>query len=331
MRPVLELDPSRISVVLGGGSTLGAAYHIGVLRALKDVWGVDPREVRTIVGTSSGAIVAGHVAAGLSIEELFRREAGDDIKPETNARLRRARDHGRSAGGNLSALDLVYGARPANPVLSLRAGLGGSPPGVVVAGLLPRGRQSHCYLERYFDDLFDHRWPAQPQLRLCTVDLRTGDRNVVEGDSRSEATPGRAIAASCALPGLHRPVRVDGRELIDGAVYSVDNADIADHDDTDVVVISSPLSTDRLLSPTEPLALPRNTVRAANRSDTRTLGDHHTVVELRPRLADVRAMGTNLATRDNRRRERVVRQAYRTTRHRLTAAADILVGHSGGR
>jgi len=57
---------ARVGLVLGGGGAVGQGYHRGVLAALEDVAGFDARSVDVIVGTSSGATVAGLVRAGSS-------------------------------------------------------------------------------------------------------------------------------------------------------------------------------------------------------------------------------------------------------------------------
>ena len=178
--------------------------------------------------------------------------------------------------------------------------------GAVLAGLLPRGRRSHDRLRHYFDDLHQRTWPDGPHLQLCTVDLRTGRRVVL--DDKSSASPGLAVAASCAVPGIHRPVRIDGRELIDGALHSVDNADVTDGADT--VIVSSPMSAERRLGWSAPLAPIRNGIRAGSERELQQLGRTTRLITVRPTLADIEAMGPDLT--DTRRRRRVAEQAFRT-------------------
>ncbi|MDH3679239.1 MAG: patatin-like phospholipase family protein [Acidimicrobiia bacterium] len=300
----------RISIVLGGGWTLGGSFHAGVLRALQDTWQVDARTVDTIIGTSSGAVTAGYVGAGLSADDLFNREVGDSISDEATSLLARARDTQRPP--RRAAIRAGTGL-PAGPTLAFKAAADPESisPTAVLAGWLPRGTQSHRYLRSYFDELHRGGWPTRPQLRLCAVDLRTGRRVVI--DHRSRTTPGRAIAASCALPGWHRPVKIGDQELIDGAVHSVDNSDAAASSGADVVIVSSPMSTEKvLLGVTAPLAPVRNIIRATSRAEQRLLEQQSKLVALRPRGADVRAMGSDLAVRDRRRRRQVAYQAYRT-------------------
>ncbi|WP_234379488.1 patatin-like phospholipase family protein, partial [Streptomyces caniscabiei] len=65
--------PSRPSrgLVLGCGGTLGAAWTIAALHALRRATDFDPREADVLVGTSAGAEVAALLGAGVDVEELL--------------------------------------------------------------------------------------------------------------------------------------------------------------------------------------------------------------------------------------------------------------------
>ena len=51
-------------LVLGAGGVLGEAWMMGVLAGVEDATGFDLRRCEYFVGTSAGAIVAAHLAAG---------------------------------------------------------------------------------------------------------------------------------------------------------------------------------------------------------------------------------------------------------------------------
>ena len=205
----------------------------------------------------------------------------------------------------------------------------GVAPGAVLAGLLPRGSQ-HCgALRRYFDALLDGAWPDRPRLQLCAVDLGTGRRAVL--DAGSGASPGEAVAASCAIPGLYAPVRIGDRDYVDGAVHSVNNADVATAD-ADLVIVSSPLSIDRYLRRRRPLAALRNAAHAQAERECRSLErDDGTVVLFEPSTPVAAAMGANL--NDVGRRSAVARHAYATATELLsrTAVPAFAAGRAGGR
>jgi NTE family protein len=63
--------------------------------------------------------------------------------------------------------------------------------------------------------LASRRWPS-PGLHLTCVDTYTGERCVVTAPSRVGIA--RAVAASCAVPGLFAPQPVGGRLCMDGGV-----------------------------------------------------------------------------------------------------------------
>src|SRR4029453_17418931 len=58
-----ECIGARVGLVLGAGGVVGHAFHAGVLRALAEVTGWDPRRAEVVVGTSAGA-PAGAVPPG---------------------------------------------------------------------------------------------------------------------------------------------------------------------------------------------------------------------------------------------------------------------------
>src|ERR1019366_430001 len=65
----------RVGLVLGAGGVAGSAFHAGVLAAIEEVTGWDPRRATVIVGTSAGSITATSLRAGLSAADLLARAA----------------------------------------------------------------------------------------------------------------------------------------------------------------------------------------------------------------------------------------------------------------
>lgn len=81
---------ARIGLVLGAGGATGGAFHAGVLAALEEATGWDPRTAELILGTSAGSITAAMLRAGLSGADIAARTAGEPLSPEGAARLRSA-------------------------------------------------------------------------------------------------------------------------------------------------------------------------------------------------------------------------------------------------
>ncbi len=305
----------RVTLVLGGGWILGGSFHAGVILALRDALGIDARHAATVVGTSSGAVATALIGAGVSPEDLYRREHGLALSEEGQELLGRVRR--RSSGNDRRSMPNPLPAAPG--VLARAASRSGrQAPAAIAAGLLPRGTVPHNRLRHYVDDLTNASWPDGPNLRFCAIDMRRASRVVI--DRSWPTTPGLAVAASCAIPGLHAPVRIGELELLDGALHSADNLDCVAEDESDLIVVSSPLAADSPVDWVRPLALLRNTVRQRTELDRRTV-DGRPVVVVQPGPTDVRVMGADL--NDRRRRGDVARRAY------LTACAALADGGPG--
>ena len=61
---------TRVGLVLGAGGVVGQAYHAGVLAALENDFGFDPRKADVIVGTSAGSITGTLLRLGVKAEDL---------------------------------------------------------------------------------------------------------------------------------------------------------------------------------------------------------------------------------------------------------------------
>jgi NTE family protein len=208
-------------LVLGAGGILGEAWMSAVLAGLADAAGFDARECDGYVGTSAGSIVAAVLSAGVEpssrLGELPEQpavpasEVTGSSSPLTRA-LELGVAVGRTAAGPLAALGL-RSTEPAGALLR-RAALGRVPPGRrSLAGL---GRE----LERA-----GARWDGR--LTIAGVELESGRRVMFGADGAPAVSVGTAVEASCAIPGVFRPVVVDGRRYVDGGAWSPTNLDRA--------------------------------------------------------------------------------------------------------
>lgn len=91
------------------------------------------------------------------------------------------------------------------------------------------------------DALFPGGWPKNT-LWICSYDQRAGRRVVFGRTGDPEATVGKAVAASSAIPSHFAPVEIDGRRYVDGGVASMVNLDVLAGAGLDVVVVVSPLT-----------------------------------------------------------------------------------------
>jgi NTE family protein len=125
--------------------------------------------------------------------------------------LRRAAALGLSAGAPLAPLALAATA-PAGSVAR-----------AAFLGRLPAGRLDLTVLGHQIDQL-DTRFDGR--LRVVAVDRARGRRVVFGETSAPPATVGEAVQASCAVPGLFRPVTIGGRNYVDGGAWSPTNIDV---------------------------------------------------------------------------------------------------------
>ncbi|HEX8121192.1 MAG TPA: patatin-like phospholipase family protein [Solirubrobacteraceae bacterium] len=204
-------------LVLAAGGVLGEAWISGVLAGIEDESGVDFRDVETFVGTSAGSIVAAHLAAGRRPRRPHGSDAGGDPGFVEDAPP-------SSAPGDLARAAARFIAAPlAPPTLALGA-LGGAVARRAALAAIPDGRRNLDHLRREVarsGARFDGR------LRVCTVDRGNGRRVVFGAPGAPAAEVADAVAASCSIPAVFRPVRIGARTYVDGGVWSLTNLDAA--------------------------------------------------------------------------------------------------------
>lgn len=294
------------ALVLGVGGTLGVAWLRGILAGLRAEAGIDFTRCEDFVGTSAGSIMAAALASGHE-PDMGSTAAPpgplDDIPAPAEGRpLLRAAS--RWAG----AL-----AAPVTPAL-LRLG---TPGGALVrrsalrAG--PRPTRRFDGLPRFLDGLgarFDGR------LRICAVDAETGRRVVFGAPGAPQASVRDAVLASCAIPWFIEPVRIGGRDYVDGGLWSPTNLDVVPASRDKQVLCFVPTAS--LAAARSAFGAYRGLTMAATQAEALALkarGAHTRVV--RPDRASAQAMGVNLM--DSRRRATVMQAGFSQGR-RLTLA-----------
>lgn len=237
----------RIGLALGGGGLAGYAFHAGVLGALQEKTGWDPRTAEVIIGTSAGSNIAALLRGGVAVHEMVTRMLSISTHPGDMDRLRRAAGRGSRIDRGLwfgpSSLKLI--AREAVRLHRVR-------PLNLVVGALPNGRVSNEVLSDHASHLHDS-WPEQTTW-IPAVSLRTGELTVFGRDDHGDEVDfAAAVAASCAIPSFFCPVSINGERYVDGGVRSMVNVDLLAELELDLVVVSSPMSlTD--FSPRSPFA-----------------------------------------------------------------------------
>jgi NTE family protein len=211
VRLVSFLEPDVL--VLGGGGILGEGWMNGLLAGLEDATSVRFADCRAFVGTSAGSIVAARLVAGRELRRPGRRpKATPGAGPPRGRVLREAVRVGWQATAPLAPLALAASAPAGAAVRSL------------ALARVPAGRYPLTQLHQRVAG-----WHARfdGRLRVCTVDRANGRRVVFGAPGAPKASVADAVQASCAIPAVFKPVRIDGREYVDGGAWSVTNLDAA--------------------------------------------------------------------------------------------------------
>ena len=239
---------SKTALVLGGGGLTGGVYEIGALRAL-DLLSVNRtvNQFDVYVGTSAGSFVAALAANGITPEEMMRVVNQQVPSPFPDLEL------GTLLRPNIGEFAKKGVTLPIKAALLLRefAGQLGSISAMdVVLGLseaLPKGFYSGSGMEKYVrtvlsdPDRTDDFRMLERELYLAATDLDTCERVVFGAEGWDDVAISTAVRASSALPMVYDPVKIHGREFIDGGIVSTTNVDIAVEAGAKFVVVVNPL------------------------------------------------------------------------------------------
>ena len=281
------------TLVLGGGGILGEAWMSALLVGLTDATGFDPRECEGYVGTSAGSIVAAALVAGADPRErLGKLPEPPAVTGEASATgaLRRALETGIAVGGAAAGPLAALGLRSTE--------VGGALVRRAALARVPEGRRSLARLGAELDR-GGAEWDGR--LAISAVDADTGRRTMFGEPGAPEASVGTAVQASCAIPGVFRPIEVGGRRYVDGGVWSPTSLDRARAGRGDRVLCLNPTGSLRAL-PAGGLGLRSRSVAAVEALALERRGARVDVVA--PDARSVAAMGANLM--DPRPRGRVI-------------------------
>ncbi|HVF52303.1 MAG TPA: patatin-like phospholipase family protein [Actinomycetota bacterium] len=284
-------------LVLGGGGLIGMGYHAGALKAL-DEWGLDVPGADMIVGTSAGAILAAYLGIGWTPTDFFEYAHGrhpdsvDDpllqaeetralFDPLSRSRQERVR---RSVGGMFA--------------LAASRGLwrGGTPPSRL-RRLFPAGLySSEGSRERLAADL-PKVWP-RPNLIICTTDLYNGRRTPFGAPDAPPAPFPLAVLASTSIPGFFPPVKIGGRQYVDGGISSPTSLDLAAERGCKHILCIAPLGYLRDAPRPElralmPMAMRSWFAKTLKGEVNKARANGADVLVIRPWTSDLGAHGTN--------------------------------------
>lgn len=188
----------RIGLALGGGGARGIA-HVRILRELEALH----IPVDCIAGTSAGALVGALYASGKSPEQIEQVVLDTQWMAMFSDTLPRRERSLQRKGDDYEQL------------APIGIGVGGRGKGIQLSGGVSQGERLIALFEsvtggsRVSGDFDDLSIP----FRAIATDLNTGQAVVLDHGSLP-----MAMRASMSLPGIFRPVSIDGRVLLDGGV-----------------------------------------------------------------------------------------------------------------
>jgi NTE family protein len=312
----------RVGLVLGAGGVLGGAWLTGALDALAEETDWNPGSAEYVVGTSAGAMIGALVSAGIppwfmvahSRGEVFDGLVGPDGRPVEADRSAGSvfRLHRGLPAFGPGSLRMVFTALT-NPLRHT--------PLQMLAGWIPSGFVSTDALKEVVQRAVPGHWTEHPNFWPVACDYSTGRRVPFGRFGSPPAHIADAVAASCAIPGFYRPVKIGGRRYIDGGVCSPSNLDLVAGRGLDLVICLNPLTRQDpgsvVAGPLEwvPTATRHAARRRLEREERKVRRFGAEVVLIEPTAEDHAVMGRNWMSAERRRD--VIEAARRTVAHQL--------------
>ncbi len=237
----------KLGLVCAGGGVTGAIYEIGALAALEDrLENASLTDFDVFVGVSAGAYISALVANGVTPALLFRNatrsaETRTDIDDLSLFRLNLEEIASRLAKAPFTVLDAAweyYRNRRETTLTDLVQSLG---------QLLPSGLFQNEGLEAWMRDWLTKEGRTNDfrrlrrTLRIVAVDLDSGNTTAFGCVGHDDVPISQAVAASCAIPGLYRPVTIKGIDYIDGGVKKTAHISLALRERCGLTVCVNPL------------------------------------------------------------------------------------------
>lgn len=237
------MSTKKVALVLAGGGVTGVAFEVGVLRAINEVW--LNRSVNTFdmyVGTSAGAFTASLLASGIPLNTLYGRMREDmalfgECGPFATLfpNVAEVIEKGvffpftllHATGAFFKSRNVLTGIRRA------------------AEELLPTGLFDTRFIQQYLYRMYRNHGVGNDMsklpydLHIVVTDLENGDRTVFNRENPAPLE--KAVAASCALPLIYRPVRINGRDYIDGGMRGTASIDLAVEQGADLVIVVNPM------------------------------------------------------------------------------------------
>lgn len=248
---------NKVAMVLAGGGVTGVAFTLGVLRAINEAWlNRTVNDIDTFVGTSAGSYVAAYLASGVSLGQLYtflKKEISflGSSGPAATFFPNVGEVVEKTVLWPLTLLNATSAfLKTRDPIKGLSRG---------VEELLPTGLFDTWLMQRRLFQTYrrygvGNRFGNLPRdLFIIATDLDDGARAIFS--KRNDVPLEKAVAASCALPLIYRPVRINGHDYVDGGVRGTASIDLALDEGADLIIVINSLVpyTNHVDVPSQPL------------------------------------------------------------------------------
>ena len=238
------MNKKRTALVLAGGGFPAYMYEIGCLTAFDDFFseGFSTNDFDVFVGTSAGAAVAALVANGVKPRRIY-----EDIQEDRQSVFNFRRTDIYSFGYQETMPMLKKFFKSLIPILrhyySNRRKFSILDLFYMLQENLPSGIFTLKNFDRYLSNFFSQEGytndfrKLRKELYIPAVDIDTGRYDVFGEGEYADIPISLAVTASSAMPIAFQPVRIQGKDYIDGGVGRAAHVDIAINHGADLFLI----------------------------------------------------------------------------------------------
>jgi len=245
----------QLGLVCAGGGVTGAIYEIGALAAIEDrLENASLNDFDCFVGVSAGSYIGALLANGITPGLLYRNvtrgsKSGTALDELGLFHLNYSEIAARLVAAPITIAEAAwefYKNRRETTFTDLVQSLG---------EILPSGVFQNEGLGRWMSRWFDHPDRTDDfrklnrSLRIVAVELDNGETTAFGGPGNDDVPISKAVQASCAVPGLYRPVNIKGREYIDGGVRKTAHISLALRARCGFVICINPIVPFRITRP----------------------------------------------------------------------------------
>ncbi|MBZ5603116.1 MAG: patatin-like phospholipase family protein [Acidobacteriia bacterium] len=209
------------ALVLGAGGPVGIAWESGLIAGMAEA-GLDVSSADFVLGTSAGSFVGAQLALGRTPAEIAAPDLTGPLP--ASGPVSDLPDLSMLIG---KILEAASGKRPAAEVMAEIGTMALAAPAI----------SEEEFIGKFSWALGDGTWPSK-EFGCTAVDTADGSFRVWDRNAGIDLS--RAVASSCAVPGMYPPISFEGRRYMDGGMRSGTNADLARDYDAVLIVMVRP-------------------------------------------------------------------------------------------